>query len=228
MAKKEKEEIVSNEPIELDVQLGKAETFIEKNWKILVGVIAAIVVIVVGAFIWRNHMDSVENDAQKAIATSQVLFMNQQYDQALNGDGTGSAGLLSVIKNYSGTKTANLAKLYAAICYANTGKTDDAIKMFEDFDQQDDQMISPVSIAALGNCYIQKGENEKGVELIIKAAKSADNDAISPALLLQAGETYEGMGQSEKALELYNEIKTKYYLSPLAQDIDKYIERATK
>ncbi len=228
MAKKEKEEIVSSEPIELDVQLGKAETFIEKNWKILVGVIAAIVVVVVGAFIWRNHMDSVENDAQKAIATSQNLFMAQQYEQALNGDGTGSTGFLAIIKNYSGTKTANLAKLYAAICYANTDKVDDAIKMFEDFDQQDDQMISPVSIAALGNCYIQKGENEKGVELIVKAAKSADNDAISPALLLQAGETYEGMGQSEKALELYNEIKTKYYLSPLAQDIDKYIERATK
>ena len=61
-----------------------------------------------------------------------------------------------------------------------------------------------------------------------KAAKEADNDAISPALLLQAGETYEGMNQNEKALELYNEIKTKYYLSPVAQDIDKYIERATK
>jgi hypothetical protein len=36
------------------------------------------------------------------------------------------------------------------------------------------------------------------------------------------------MGQNDKALELYNEIKTKYYLSPVSQDIDKYIERATK
>jgi len=100
--------------------------------------------------------------------------------------------------------------------------------MFEDFDLKDDQMISPMSTAALGNCYIQKGENEKGVELILKGAKAADNDAITPALLLQAGEVYEAMGQADKALELYNEIKTKYYLSPLSQDIDKYIERATK
>ncbi|MBP5478722.1 MAG: tetratricopeptide repeat protein [Bacteroidaceae bacterium] len=223
-----KENVQKDEPIGLDVELHKAEAVIEKNWKIIAGAIAAVVVVVVACFLWKNHMDSVESDAQKAIATSQNLFMAQQYEQALNGDGTGSVGFLAVINNYSGTKTANLAKLYAALCYANTGKTDEAIKMFEDFDQQDDQMISPVSIAALGNCYIQKGENEKGVELIVKAAKKADNDAISPALLLQAGETYEGMNQNEKALELYNEIKTKYYLSPVAQDIDKYIERATK
>jgi len=218
----------TNEPIGLTVELRKGEAFIEKNWKILGGALAAVILLVVAGFLWSNHMDSVEKDAQKAIATSQNLFMAQQYEQALNGDGTGSVGFLNVIDNYSGTKTANLAKLYAAICYANTGKVDEAIKMFEDFDQKDDQMISPVSLAALGNCYIQKGENDKGVELIIKAAKKADNDAISPALLLQAGQTYEGMGQADKALELYKEIKTKYYLSPVSQDIDKYIERATK
>lgn len=218
----------TNEPIGLTVELRKGEAFIEKNWKILVGALAAVILLVVAGFLLSNHMDSVEKDAQKEIAKSQTLFMAQQYEQALNGDGTGSVGFLNVIENYSGTKTANLAKLYAAICYANTGKVDEAIKMFEDFDQKDDQMISPVSLAALGNCYIQKGENDKGVELIIKAAKKADNDAISPALLLQAGQTYEGMGQADKALELYKEIKTKYYLSPVSQDIDKYIERATK
>lgn len=224
---KENENKVAEEAIALDVELRKAETVIEKNWKVIAGVIVAVAVVVIAGFLWKNHMDSVENDAQKAIAKSQVAFMQQNYDMALNGDGA-NAGLLKVINDFSGTKTANLAKLYAALCYANTGKTEEAIKMFEDFDQKDDQMISPMSTAALGNCYIQKGENEKGVELILKAAKAADNDAITPALLLQAGEVYEAMGQADKALELYNEIKTKYYLSPLSQDIDKYIERATK
>ncbi|MBQ7157381.1 MAG: tetratricopeptide repeat protein [Bacteroidaceae bacterium] len=228
MAKKENGKVVAEEAIGLDVQLNKAEAAIEKNWKIICGVLVALVVVVTAGFLWKQHMDSVEEEAQKAIAASQSLFLQQQYDQALKGDGANSAGFLKIINDYSGTKTANVAKLYAAICYANTGKTDDAIKMFEDFDQKDDQMISPVSIAALGNCYIQKGQNDKGVELIVKAAKTADNDAISPALLLQAGAVYEGMNQADKALELYNEIKTKYYLSPVAQDIDKYIERVSK
>lgn len=228
MAKKEKQKNAAEEAIGLDVQLNKAEMAIEKNWKIVCAAIVAFVVIVSGFFLWKNHMKSVEENAQKAIAASQMLFMQQQYDQALNGDGAGSVGFVKIIDQYSGTKTANLAKLYAAICYANTGKTDEAIKMFDDFDQKDDVMISPMSIAALGNCYIQKGQDEKGVELILKAAKEADNDAVSPVLLLQAAQTYEGMGNADKALELYKEIKTKYYLSPLAQDVDKYIERVSK
>ncbi len=228
MAKKENEKAVAEEAIGLDVQLNKAEAAIEKNWKIICGAIVALVIVIGGFFIWRNHMNEVELEAQKAIAASQSLFMQQQFEQALNGDGTGNIGFLKVIDNYGGTKTANLAKLYSAVCYANTGKVDEAIKMFEDFDQQDDEMISPVSYAALGNCYIQKGQNDKGVELIVKAAKDADNDALSPALLLQAGQVYEGMGQNDKALEIYNEIKTKYYLSPLSQEIEKYIVRVSK
>jgi len=46
--------------------------------------------------------------------------------------------------------------------------------------------------------------------------------------LRQAGEIYESLNQTDKALELYQQIKDKYYRSPLAGDIDKYIERVSK
>ena len=75
---------------------------------------------------------------------------------------------------------------------------------------------------------MKKGDKEKGVQTLIKAAKEADNDAISPVFLLQAGEVYESLGQNDKAVELYNQIKKQYFRSPLSQEIDKYIERATK
>lgn len=226
MAKK-KVQPKQEEAIGLDVQLNKTEAFIEKNWKMLAGALLAIIVVVAGFYGYKHYASGKEAKAQVAISNAQTAIAAQQFEQALNGDGA-NAGLLKVIKEYSGTKTANLAKLYAAICYAQTGKTDEAIKMFEDFDQKDDQMISPTSIAALGNCYIQKGNNEKGVELLLKAAKNANNEALSPVFLLQAGQVYESLGQNEKALELYNQIKKDYFRSQICQDIDKYIERATK
>lgn len=214
------------EAIGFDVQLNKSEAFIEKNLKpILIGLVAVIVV-VVGFFVYRNHMEGVESEAQNAISRSQMAFAQEQYEQALNGDGANQKGFLKIIDEYSGTKTANLAKLYSAICYANLGKTDEAIKYFEDFSSKDDQMVSPSAQAALGNCYVEKGDKEKGAGMLESAAKSADNDAISPVFLLQAGEVYESLGQKEKALELYQQIKDKYFRSPLANDIDKYIERA--
>ncbi len=226
MAKKETKK--TEEAIALDVQLTKTEAFIEKNIKKILIAIGAIIIVVVAGWLYNNYMKGKENDAQKAIAKSQQAFALQQYEQALNGDGTLNVGFLNIISQYSGTKTANLAKLYAAVCYAKTEKYDEAIKMFEDFSQKDDQMISPASLAALGNCYIQKGDNKKGVDMLLKAAKAASNDAISPVCLLQAAQVYEAEGENEKAVELYKEIKEKYFRSPVSADMDKYIERATK
>ena len=171
MAKKQikKEE----EAIALDVQLTKAEAFIEKNLKKILCGIAVVVVVVVAGFAWNHYMSGKEAEAQKAIAKSQKAFTQQKYDQALNGDGAVSKGFLNIIKEYSGTKTANLAKLYAAICYAKTEKYDEAIQMFEDYSVKDDEMVSPAALAALGNCYIQKGDNQKGADMLLKAAKEA-------------------------------------------------------
>ncbi len=216
------------EAISLDVQLSKSEAFIEKNFKPILYCLAAIVIVVAGWFIWKNHMKNVEKEAQVAIHTSQKLFGQQQWDNALKGDGANNIGFLRVIDEYSGTKTANLAKLYAAICYANTEKYDEAIKYFEDFSPKDDQIISPAAVAALGNCYVEKGETAKGAETLIKAAKKANNDAVSPVFLVQAANLYKSLNQNEKALELYNEVKTKYFRSPLSTQVEKYIEELSK
>lgn len=225
MAKKEN--IKTDEPIALDVQLSKGEALIEKNWKKICAVLGVVIVIVVGTYIYKNWMAGKEIDAQKAIAAAQVAFAQQQYEQALNGDGN-TKGFVKIIDEFSGTETANLAKLYAGLSCAKLDKVDDAIKYLEDFSAQDDQMVSPAALGALGNCYIQKGETEKGASILVKAAEKADNDAVSPVLLLQAGEAYESLGNNEKAVELYNKIKKQYFRSMVSQDIDKYIERATK
>ncbi|MBP3213507.1 MAG: tetratricopeptide repeat protein [Bacteroidaceae bacterium] len=224
---KNKKQQVTDEPIALDVQLNKGEAFIEKNWKKIATVIGAVIVIVAGVYIYRHYMEGKELEAQKAIVGAQTAFAQQQYEQALKGEGN-TKGLLKIIDEYSGTKTANLAKLYAGLAYTKTDKTDDAIKMLEDFSTQDDDMVSPAAVAALGNLYVKKGDKEKGAQTLIKAATEADNDAVSAVFLLQAGEVYESLGQNDKAVELYNKIKKQYFRSPLSQEIDKYIERATK
>ena len=158
--------------------------------------------------------------------------MQDQYEQALKGDGAGQKGFLKIIDEYSGTKTANLAKYYAGICYYNMDKTDDAIKMLEDFDQKNDMLISPASYAALGDCYAAKGDTDKAIELMLTAAKDADSKAEggvnyseAPQFVLKAAKLAESKGNKEKALELYESIKTKYVRSDLSMEVDKYIER---
>ena len=225
MAKNKK---ASNEAIGLDVQLSKSEAFIEKHLKLILAILAVIIIVVSGIFLYRHYKANQTAEANEAIAASQNAFGMEQYEQALNGDGVQEKGFLKIIDEYSGTSTANLAKAYAGLCYLNLDKLDEAIKMLESFDPQDDQMISPSAIAALGNCYVKKGDNQKGAETLVKAANKANNDAVSPVFLLQAGEVYEELGNTDKALELYKEIKDKYFRSPLSAEIDKYIERVSK
>ena len=63
-----------------------------------------------------------------------------------------------------------------------------------------------------------------------KAAKLADNGSLSPIFLMQAGELLESMGKADEALKLYQEVKDNYKNSMAVQqqEIDKYIERASK
>jgi len=225
MAKNKK---ASNDVIGLDVQLSKSEAFIEKHLKLILAILAVIIIVVSGIFLYRHYKANQTAEANEAIAASQNAFGMEQYEQALNGDGVKEKGFLKIIDEYSGTSTANLAKAYAGLCYVNLDKLDEAIKMLESFDPQDDQMISPSAIAALGNCYVKKGDNQKGAETLVKAANKANNDAVSPVFLLQAGEVYEELGNTDKALELYKEIKDKYFRSPLSAEMDKYIERLSK
>ena len=215
-----------NDALALDVQLTKSEAFIEKHLKTILIVLGVIIVIVAGIFIWNNHQKNQNAEAAEYIAKSQAAFSQDQYEQALNGSDAKDKGLIKIINEYGSTKTGNLAKAYAGLCYYNLDKIDDAIKMLESFTPQNDEIISPSAVAALGNFYATKGDVEKGIDKLLEAAKMSENDAVTPIFLLQAGELYESINQKDKAVELYEQIKNKYFRSPIANDIDKYIENA--
>ena len=116
------------EPTGLELELGKSEAFIEKNLKGIIIAIVAVIVCVCGYYIYKNHMDEVEKKAEVALYKSQTYFAQEQYETALNGDSISRTGFLKIIDQYSVTKTSNLAKLYAAICYANKNNYDEANK----------------------------------------------------------------------------------------------------
>jgi tetratricopeptide (TPR) repeat protein len=217
----------SKEQMNVEDALTRSEAFLVKYQKTIIGVVVAIAVIIAGVFLYkRYYAEPHENKAQIALFPGQKYFEQDQYDKALNGDNNGYIGFLKVEDEYGGTKAANLAKAYAGICYANMGKYDLAIKQLDDFDG-DDQMISPAIMAALGNCYAHANKLEKATECLMKAANASDNNSLSPIFLIQAGQIYEQLAKYDKAIDAYNTIKNKYPQSYQAQDIDKYIERAT-
>lgn len=218
--------------------LSKSEAFFTKYKKAIIGVLAAIVVIVVGSILYYNYVFIPEEDeASTALARGEQYMAMGDFEHALKGDGANYKGFIAIANNYSSTDAGNLANLYAGLCYAHQQKPDwkNALKYVKEFDTSDDMIISPASQMALGDIYANNNQLDDAVESFKKAAKMADkkaednvNNSISPIALRKAGIILESQGKKDEAHEIYTQIKQKYVASSAYQDIDKYIERTAK
>lgn len=213
------------------------EAFFLKNKKIILGALAAIIVVIAGIFVYNTQISSPREDkASTMLGKGQTYFNNEMFDQALNGDGAGYIGFAKIASEYGSTDAGNLANLYAGLCYANLGKWAEAEKSLDAFSSKGDQMISPAAEAALGDAYAHLNKLDDAVSAFKKAASMADskadddtNNSLSPVFLIKAGEILESQNKKADALSIYQDVKKKYVNSMLVQsgEIDKYIERAS-
>lgn len=228
----------AQDALNVEDQLSKSEAFFNKNKKTILIAVAAAVVVIAGFFLYKAYVSGPrEEKASTALAKGQEYFNNEMFDKALNGDGAGYAGFVKVADDFSGTDAANLANLYAGLCYANLNKWQEAVNSLEAYSASSDAMVSPAAQAALGNAYAHLNQLDKAVDALKKAAKMADakaeddtNNSLSPTFLLQAAEILESQGNKADALKIYQNIKKNYINSALvqSQEIDKYIERASR
>lgn len=216
--------------------LNKQEAFLLKYKKAITIAVVALIVIIAGIILYKNYVSTPRQEkASTALAKGQEYFANENYEMALKGDSLGFVGFAKIAKDYSSTAAGNLANLYAGLCQANLGKWEEAVKFLDAYSPEDDSMISPAAVAALGNAYAHVKQLDKAVANLKKAAKMADsqaadgaNNSLSPTFLIQAAEILESQNKKAEALSIYKDIKKKYVNSPVMQEIDKYIERVTE
>ncbi len=205
--------------------LSKTERFIEDKQKPILIVIAVLVVVVLAFFgFQRFYLMPQEKEAQVQIFMAEKYFDQDSLNLALNGDGL-NPGFLDIIDDYKWTKTANLAHYYAGIVFMKQGDYQTAIDYLENF-SGDDELVTPMAIGAMGDCYLEIGETQKAIDHYLRAANFSKNDVTSPAFLMKAGWTYEINEEYSKAVDVYNIIKTEHSKSQEAREIDKFIAHA--
>ena len=80
--------------------LVKPEAFAMKYRKAIIIAVAAIIIAVVGGFLYQAYVAQPREDkASTALAKGQEYFDAEQFDKALKGDGTGYMGLLNIIND---------------------------------------------------------------------------------------------------------------------------------
>lgn len=216
-----------HDPLNVDEALSTSEAFLIKYKNVLLGAVAALVIVVCGYLGYKHFIsEPQEAKASEALFRGEQYFGAESYELALNGDSLGYAGFLKIADEFSGTAAGNLANAYRGICYAQLGKYEDAVKYLDKFNGKD-QLVAPAILGTIGNCYAQMGQLDKAAATLIKAANRANSLSLSPIYLIQAGQIFEKQGKNAEAVEAYKQVKNKYANSYQAMDIDKYIERAS-
>ncbi|HRI22886.1 MAG TPA: tetratricopeptide repeat protein, partial [Panacibacter sp.] len=205
--------------------LMKAERFWKKYQKQLLIAIAAVVVAGGGWYYYQNMVVAPkEEQAADAIYKAEQNFGKDSLKAALNGDAT-SKGFLYIVNNYSGTKSANLARYYAGVCYLRTGDFNNAVKYLQDF-STDSKQVQMMAYGCLADAFGELGKNEDAITYYKKAAETFDQDEPNASeYLFRAALKLELTGKNTEAVEVYKKLKEKYPQTERGFQADKYIYR---
>jgi tetratricopeptide (TPR) repeat protein len=189
-------------------------------------IIIAVAVLVFGGWFAYNSwlVQPKEEQAEKAIYKAQQYFAEDSSYKVLHGDGV-NKGVLAVISNYDGTKTASLAKFYAGVSYLKLGKFNEAVNYLKDFNT-DSKAVQMKAYGCLGDAYSELNKKSEAIDAYKKAAATFEADETDASeYLFRAALLSEVSGNSKDALDLYKQLKDKFPATMRGSQVDKYIYR---
>ena len=231
----------NNQTLDVNETIVKSEAFVIKYKNQILAGIAAIVLVVGGTFAYiYGYSKPREDKAQELLGiTMQTYLPSQDYEKALKGEGQ-TLGFVQIANEYSSTDAGNLAKYEAGFCNFKLGNYKEAIKYLEDFDTQNDNVVSAQALFVLANSYASDNQLDKAIDTFKKAAKATEVPALCAEYLFNAGLILESQNKNNEALELYKNIKSNYPTAPICMEnafgegvlgnaiIDKYIDKLSK
>jgi tetratricopeptide (TPR) repeat protein len=200
-------------------------SIIKKNKQLIVYLLAGVLIAVAGFFGYSElYQKPLEAKAADAMYVAEKYFANDSSELVLKGDAT-SKGVLYIIKEFRGTKAANLAKYYAGMSYYRLKDYNKAVEYLKDF-SSDAKQVQAVAYGSIGDAYSELKKNEEAIEYYKKAGTHfPEDEAISSEYLFRAASFLELNGKNDAAIEIYKQIKQNYPKSEKGFSIDKYINR---
>lgn len=217
----EEQSIVENKLDDIDNALTKGEEFIEKNSKLLLLGIGAIILLILGVIYYFKGIKEPKNiEAAEIMYPAEQAFQRDSFQVALNGNSQ-VVGFLRIIDEYSGTNAGNVASAYAGICYKKLGDNKNAVEYLNKYSSSE-STLEPAIEGAIGDCYWDLGQEDKAASAYKKAI-SSENKLVSPIYLRRLGLLYLKKGDKTNAKEQFEAIKNKYSESVQAREVEKLI-----
>jgi len=188
--------------------------------------IAALIVIVGGYWAYGYFVQEPQDKkASEEIFMAESYFRKDSFNLALNGNAS-TPGFLKVISKYDGTKSANLARLYAGECYLQLGEFQKSIDQLEKFKSGGAKQVEAKVEGLLGDAYAELKKNDEAIKHYKNAGTLfPDDQAISSEYLFRGALLSEMTGKNDVAIELFQMLKDKYPRTDKGFVVDKYLAR---
>jgi len=201
----------------------RSYSYFTENRQRLMMYAGGLVVLIVLVIFYINHRNQQNKEAGIQLARVMSLYDGGAYLEAIEGQaGTNILGLKKIVEQYGSTENGETAKIYLANSYNYLGKTDDALKYYEDYGGSLN-IYQAAAYAGAAGCYASKNNYEKAAELYKKAAHVSKSDVLNSDYLLHAGINYLNAGIKKDAKEMFDLIKKDYNTSTAFREVNKYL-----
>jgi len=221
--KKESEKELLENPEVLVEKLEGAEQWVEKNPKLVFGIVGILLLIVAGYFGFNYYISSQNDQAQREMFQAIYYFEADSLSLALNGDGN-NLGFIDIIEEYKFTDAANLAHFYAGVSFMKQGKFEAARLYLLDFSSRD-LLVQARAYSLIGDAYMEEENYADAATFYNKAASYKPNKFFTPSYLMKAALAHEKLNQNDKAKQAYDKIITNYTESAEYQNARKFKAR---
>lgn len=239
------EKQVQPEVVETNTAVVKAKDFWAKFSKPIIYVGSAVILAIGGWFGYKYFfLAPKQQKASETIFAAEKLYgkivqggtySKDSISTVLNGGADGETkvtGLLSVIKNYSGTNAANLANYMAGSCYLHLGEFDKAVKYLKEFDGNGASQIQSAAYRMIGDAYAEQKKNDDALNNYKKAidAASVKDEGTRFQALSRAALFCDATGKTQDAITYFKQIKEEINPDFLRNnridfDADKYLAK---
>lgn len=203
-------ELLEN-PDAIATSLGRGETFLKKNAKVVAGIIGLVILIIAGILFYQINKANQNETAQSEMFQAVYYFEQDSVNLALNGDGV-NPGFLSIIEDYSGTDASNLAHFYTGSIFLSQSEFQKAIDHLKAF-SSDDYFVQAKGYALTGDAYMELDNYKEAINFYKKATNYRENKYFTPTYLNKLAIAYEEAGQIDEAIAAYDRIEREYFES---------------
>ena len=198
---------------ELQHEISKVQTTVEKNKTIIYGVAGALLLALVGYFGYKAWTSSQDEEGQAKLFSAVYKF-------EADSNKVAAKEAAKIADNFGGN-TGNQAHFIAGVANLKEGKYDAAIEHLKSFSASD-LLVQARAYSLIGDAYSEKKAYGDAVDYYKKASEYKANKFFTPAYMMKLAAALEANKEPKEALAVYAEIVEKYAESSEAVTAKKY------